>query len=102
MYKTLGLPGFILACCFVLVAQSAPAPTAHSASQTSPNAAVEADYKEARRLLQQGKYDEAIAQLQALAARSPKPAGVDHELGTAYYTKSDYLKAAEYLKQAAG
>ncbi len=59
-----------------------------------------ADFAAARRLAQQGKYDEAIAQLQALAAKSPKPAGVDHELGVAYYKKGDYLKAAESLKQA--
>ncbi len=38
--------------------------------------------------------------LQPLAARSPKPAGVSHELGTVYYKKGDYLKAADSLKQA--
>ena len=38
--------------------------------------------------------------MQQLAARNPQPAGLSHELGAAYYKKSDYLKAAEYLKQA--
>ena len=62
--------------------------------------AVDSDFAEARKLSQQGKYDDAIALLQPMAARTPKPAGVSHELGTVYYKKGDYLKAAEYLKQA--
>jgi tetratricopeptide (TPR) repeat protein len=97
MHKTLGLPGFILACCFAMAAQSAPVTTAQSPS----NASADAQFKEARRLAQQGKYDDAIAMLEAMAAQAPRPAGVSHELGTAYYKKGDYLKAAEYLKQAA-
>jgi len=58
------------------------------------------NFAEQQRLLQQGKYDEAISQLQAFATQNPNLPGVDHELGTAYYKKSDYLKAAEYLKKA--
>ncbi len=50
--------------------------------------------------MQQGKVDEAIAQLQALETRDPAPKGLDLELGTAYYKKSDFLKAIEYLKKA--
>ena len=73
-----------------------PATTAQTASSTEESA----DIAAARRLAQQGKYDEAIAKLQALEAKSTKPAGVSHELGMAYYKKADYLKAAEYLKQA--
>ncbi len=101
MYKLPGVPAFILASCLALGAQSQPASTTQNPPQTSPSASTEAGYKEARHLLQQGKYDEAIAQLQALAAKTPRPAGVTRELGTAYYAKGEYLKAAEYLKQAA-
>ena len=54
----------------------------------------------ARKLMQEGKYDEAISQLQALAAQNPKLTGLSHELGAAYYKKGDYLKATSYLKQA--
>ena len=50
--------------------------------------------------MQQGKVDEAIAQLQALETRDPAPKGLALELGTAYYKKSDFLKAIEYLKKA--
>jgi len=50
--------------------------------------------------MQQGKIDEAIAQLQSLKTDNPALKGVDLELGTAYYKKSDYAKAVEYLKKA--
>ena len=85
-----------------LVAQTPAAkPAAASTPQARSAADTNAEFAEARRLAQQGKYDEAIDKLQALATKNPKPAGVSHELGLAYYKKADYLKAAEYLKQAA-
>ena len=84
-----------------LVAQSpATKPAAASTPQARSAADANAEFAEARRLAQQGKYDEAIDKLQALATKTPKPAGVSHELGLAYYKKADYLKAGEYLKQA--
>ncbi|HEX8893590.1 MAG TPA: tetratricopeptide repeat protein [Terriglobales bacterium] len=84
-----------------LVAQSpATKPAAASTPQAASAADANAEFAEARRLAQQGKYDEAIDKLQALATKTPKPAGVSHELGLAYYKKADYLKAGEYLKQA--
>ena len=64
------------------------------ASQPNP------DFAAAQTLLQQGKYDEAIAQLQAMAAKNPGLKGLSHELGTAYYKKGDYIKAIESFKQA--
>lgn len=50
--------------------------------------------------MQQGKIDEAISQLQALQTDVPETRGLDLELGTAYYKKSDFPKAIEYLKKA--
>ena len=85
----------------MLIAQTPAANNTTSTPQASQSADAVSEFAAARRLEQQGKYDEAIAELQALAAKSPKPAGIAHELGTAYYAKGDYLKAAEYLKQAA-
>jgi tetratricopeptide (TPR) repeat protein len=67
-----------------------PAPPQSSAS----------DFAQARRLLQEGKYEEAISQLQTLSAQNPKLRGLAHELGTAYYKQGNYVKAAEYLKLA--
>ena len=84
----------------MLMAQATTSTSPSSTPHASQAASTGSEFAEARRLAQQGKYDEAISQLQALAAKSPKPVGVAHELGTVYYKKGDYLKAAEYLKQA--
>jgi tetratricopeptide (TPR) repeat protein len=53
-----------------------------------------------RQLLQKGKYDEAIAELQTLAKQDPVPTGVAHELGMAFYRKGDYVGAVSNFKQA--
>lgn len=63
-------------------------------------ASPENPFSEARRLSQQGKFDEAIAQLEALASKDPELKGLAHELGAAYYKKSDYLKATASFKKA--
>ena len=77
-------------------AQSAPTPQAI----TAPSSPSNPDFAPAQALLQQGKYDEAIAQLQAMATKNPGLKGLSHELGTAYYKKGDYIKAIESFKQA--
>jgi tetratricopeptide (TPR) repeat protein len=69
-------------------------PGSPSPNQSAP------DFTDARRLMQQGKYDQAIAQLQELSAKDPGLKGLPHELGTAYYKKGDYMKAVESLKAA--
>src|SRR5215471_19034863 len=51
-------------------------------------------------LLQQGRYDDAISELQQLSAEKLGTAGLPHEFGLAYYKKGEYLKAAEYFHQA--
>jgi tetratricopeptide (TPR) repeat protein len=83
-------------CIFVLstflVAQ-VPAPAADAPAPDG--------FASARVLLQQGKYDDAIARLQELGAKSPGLKGLAHELGLAYYRKGDYRKAIDSLKQAA-
>jgi tetratricopeptide (TPR) repeat protein len=58
------------------------------------------DLAKARLLMQQGKIDDAILQLQALQVNAPTTPGLDLELGSAYYKKSDFPKAIEYLKKA--
>src|SRR5437764_8200766 len=57
-------------------------------------------FAETRRLSQQGKFDEALAQLEALALKDPELRGLAHELGVTYYKKSDYLKAVASFKKA--
>jgi tetratricopeptide (TPR) repeat protein len=89
----------LLACAFLLVpallkAQELPASPAPQAS------AAGADFSQARKLEQEGKIDEAIAQLHSIEASDPNAKGLALELGTAYYKKSDYVKAVDYLKKA--
>jgi len=50
--------------------------------------------------MRQGKVDEAIVQLQTVEARDPATKGLAFELGTAYYKKSDFTNAIQYLKKA--
>lgn len=73
-----------------------------SAPQTSPRSSTSstADFAHSHQLLNQGKYDEAIAELQQLAVSQPATKGLAHELGTAYYRKGDYVHAIDSLKQA--
>src|SRR5579885_2642247 len=70
-------------------AQSPPASASPAPDVPSPKRAgdAEAVIAEARRLSRQGKYDEAIAQLETLAASRPALRGLSHELGLAYYKK---------------
>jgi len=78
------------------VAQQTTVPEAPSAQ--APQAP--AEFAQARKLMQQGKVDEAIAQLQTVEASDPATKGLALELGTSYYKKSDYVKAIAYLKKA--
>src|SRR5207253_8389954 len=82
----------IFAVSAVLLSQAVPGSTAPN--QSPP------DFTDARRLMQQGKYDQAIAQLQELSAKGPGLKGLPHELGIAYYKKGDYIKAMDSLKAA--
>jgi tetratricopeptide (TPR) repeat protein len=55
---------------------------------------------DARRLSEQGKFDEALGKLEALTLKEPELKGLAHELGVTYYKKNDYLKAVASLKKA--
>src|SRR5438874_8856521 len=57
-------------------------------------------FAQTRRLMEQGKYDDAISRLQELSSREPILKGLSHELGTAYYKKGDYIKAIDSFKKA--
>jgi len=53
-----------------------------------------------RRLLEQGKFAEAIAELEELRKSKPELQGLSRELGIAYYRKGDYLNAVTNLQCA--
>jgi len=94
---------FVLAACLRVWPQdqpTSPPSGAAEGAQSVRRQATEPDFAPAQKLLQQGKYDEAIAQLQALAAKSPGLRGLSGEMGAAYYQKGDYINAIGSLKEA--
>src|SRR5438094_63778 len=74
--------------------------TTPATSSAQPAQAATSDFAHARTLMQEGKLDDAVAELQTLEAANPTMKGLDLELGAAYYKKSDYPKAIAYLKKA--
>ncbi len=58
------------------------------------------EFLAARKLVQQGKYDQAIAELQQLSAAQSGLKGIARELGTAYYAKGNFQQAIAALKKA--
>lgn len=72
------------------------------APQPKPAVSADSAFAAARRLAQQGKFDDALAQLRTLAAKQPDAKGLAHELGVVYYKKGDYLKAVASLRKALG
>ena len=93
------LAAYLLACTTIAIAQQATPATAPSTPSARTQLAT--DFTAARLLVQQGKIDEAISDLQTLQASAPELKGLDLELGTAYYRKGEYAKAIESLKKAA-
>jgi tetratricopeptide (TPR) repeat protein len=86
---------FFLLSSSLLFGQSRPAD-----SSSAPTQASNSEFSHTRQLLNQGKYDDAIAELQQLSRSSPNSKGLDHELGMAYYKKGDYFHASESFKKA--
>src|SRR5260370_614471 len=70
------------------------------AAKHEPDGSQDSSFAETRRLSGQGKFDEAIAKLEALTSKDPELKGLAHELGVTYYKKSDYLKAVASFKKA--
>jgi len=100
LIQTILLDGcLVVALSSLSVAQQPPSSNATGA-QTTPSFSTRPDFSHARTLTQQGKVDDAIAELEALEASVPSTKGLDLELGIAYYKKSDYVKAIGFLKTA--
>src|SRR2546428_11629947 len=99
--SALFLTGLLTSCSFTsahtfaLQEPAQPIEAPKPAQGPSPDSA----FADARRLLQQGKYDEALAQLQALAVKWSDLKGLSHELGVACYKKGDHLRGDEYFKK---
>src|SRR5260370_4808858 len=88
---------FVSACA---LAQLPQAPDASAAA--APVSTAEPDFSSARKLIQQGQYDQALAELDELAQKHPCLKGLDRELAFARYGKCDYLCApAAFTKPVA-
>ena len=68
--------------CLSLGAQN-PAVPPQTPGTASQSARADTDFADARRLLQQGRYDEAVSQLSDLAVKNPALKGLSFELGAA-------------------
>ncbi|HLZ42108.1 MAG TPA: tetratricopeptide repeat protein [Candidatus Sulfotelmatobacter sp.] len=93
--------GWLILCTLIAssVSWAAQQATVPEAPATSSQA-VPAEMAEARKLAQEGKIDEAIAELHGVEAQNPSTKGLALELGAAYYKKSDFPNAIAYLKKA--
>jgi tetratricopeptide (TPR) repeat protein len=91
---------FLAGASTVAVPQESQKPPALPEAPHTAVAQDDNDFAEARRLAEAGKYDEAIAALQDLAAKNPKHKKLSAELGTVYYKKADYMKATASLQKA--
>src|SRR5689334_13560683 len=87
---------------FSVAAAQSMTVSAQTASTQSDSAAAPsaADFNSARRLLHQGKFEDALAALHEIQAKQPTAKGLAHEFGVAYYKKADYPNAITYLKKA--
>jgi tetratricopeptide (TPR) repeat protein len=66
----------------------------------SSNDAGASDFSTERKLLGEGKFAEAIAELEGIQSKAPGTKGLSHEFGVAYYRKGDYINAVLYLQKA--
>lgn len=65
-----------------------------------PSAAAATEFGQARQMLQQGKFDDALSLLHQLESRQPPPKGLAHEFGAAFYKKGDFINAINAFKTA--
>src|SRR5215475_842626 len=102
----LALAGLLIACGAVRGQEASgakPAVTATAAQAANGEPVDEAGdpaFEPSRKLTQQGKYDEALAGLNEIAAKQPAKRGLAHEFGLTYYKKNDFANAITYLKKA--
>jgi tetratricopeptide (TPR) repeat protein len=102
-WSRIALAGSLIACWPAHAAETPRTAQSSSAADSSRPAQSQpprTEFDEARRLSQQGKYNEAISALHQLESAHPGLKGVSHELGAAYYKMGDYANSIAFLKKA--
>ncbi|HXZ80253.1 MAG TPA: tetratricopeptide repeat protein [Terriglobales bacterium] len=87
-------------CTITALGQAPPQGAASPRPSHTAELQLSASLAHARELLEHGNSDAALAELQQLDASNPDLKGLAHELGVAYYKKSNFPKAIDYLKKA--
>jgi len=85
----------LIACALCLVF----AEHSRAIAQDSPRTAGDSAFAAVNKLLQEGHFDQALSELDALRAKRPALKGIDREFGIAYYKKGDYLRAVETFRR---
>lgn len=57
-------------------------------------------YQQVHRLIEQGKFDEALSSLNEISKSNPGAKNLSHEFGVTYYRKGDYPNAVTFLQRA--
>ncbi len=79
--------------------QTVQSSSSSEAPHSAPSQATAGEFDEAKRLTQQGKFDQALVMLHEVESLYPGMKGLSHELGTTYYKKGDYVNAIASLKK---
>jgi tetratricopeptide (TPR) repeat protein len=93
----------ILILLFTWTAFAVPFPSQEAgALQSQPESTAKAvpQFEDAQRLVGEGKFEEALAAVQAVAVRNPNVPGIDKEFGVIYYKKGDHIKAIDSFNKA--
>jgi tetratricopeptide (TPR) repeat protein len=95
------VPSFLV-CGFLLcpVPGSCLVAKAAQARAEKPSDVSETDFSAERKLIGEGKFPEAIAELESIRSKIPAAKGLSHEFGVAYYRMGDYVNAVLYLQKA--
>ena len=83
------------ACCLLFLVAILLLPNARLSAQQN-----DSPFAPAQRLMEQGKFAEAVAALEELGKSNPDLKGLSKELGIAFYRKADYINAVAYLQKA--
>jgi tetratricopeptide (TPR) repeat protein len=90
----------LVSCSLPAVGQASAQATQGANATAAESEAASPDYAQVRRLSQEGKHDEALAQLRELQTKNPNLKAIDHEFGVIYYKKGDYQQSMISLKKA--